>query len=122
MGFPTDETRIKDAETELGITFPAELRDRLLSNNGGEILAADEPWTLHPVWDPSDRKRASRSANHIVKETEIARQWPGFPADAVAVATDGSGDYLILRAGSAAIEIWLHETGEIEAIDIDWEE
>jgi SMI1 / KNR4 family (SUKH-1) len=122
MGFPTDESRISEAERELGLTLPRELRQRLLRNNGGEILAGGDPWELHPVWDPSDHKRASRSANHIVKETQNARRWEAFPRDAVVVASDGTGDFLIIRPGVAQIQIWLHETGEVANIDIEWED
>ncbi len=59
--------------------------------------------------DDSDRKRLSRTANDIVRETEAAREWDEFPADVVAIAGDGSGDALVLLPGSDEIYIWSHE-------------
>src|SRR5215510_16580744 len=118
MAFSTSEQFIAQAETRLGVTFPASLRAHLLLENGGDLHADGDDWTLFPVSDNSDRKRLARSASHIVRESANARTWPGFPAPAVAIAANGSGDYLILvpdetdpaRLGEA-IYIWDHETG-----------
>jgi hypothetical protein len=53
------------------------------------------------------------TANHIVAETKEARRWRTFPAGAIALANNGFGDLLILRAGRETPEVWLHETGEV---------
>jgi hypothetical protein len=120
MAFPVDESLIAAAEQQLGRRLPDALRKRLLRNNGGEIQTEDDDWTLHPVWDATDRKRMSRTANHIVRETRQAREWRSFPEGAIAVASNGTGDHLVVRVGSAEIELWDHETGECHAVAIDW--
>jgi len=94
------------------------LRAYLRASNGGEIELAGDLWQVHPVLDTSDRKHAARSASHIARETEFARGWGGFPPAAVSIASNGSGDRLILTPSSAdpslldsAIHRWDHETG-----------
>jgi len=120
MAFPVDEAQIAAAERQLGRLLPDGLRARLLRNNGGELQTDDDDWILHPVWDATDRKRMSRTANHIVRETEQARAWHGFPDSAISIATNGSGDHLVIHAGSDAVDLWDHETGECYPVTIDW--
>jgi hypothetical protein len=55
-----------------------------------------------------------------VKETKSARAWRGFSESAVAVASNGSGDLLVVRDGSTEIELWEHETGNCAPVSIDW--
>lgn len=95
MPFPVSEEFLEAAERELGRRFPEPLRSRLVGHNGGEVRDEEEDWQLHPVWDSSDKERMRRSANHVVKETRQAREWRGFPADAIAIGENGSGDRLI---------------------------
>jgi SMI1/KNR4 family protein SUKH-1 len=121
MPFPVDQSFIEAAERQLGRTLPRNLRKRLLRDNGGEVEAADDDWNLHPVFDTTDRRRIKRTANHIIRETELARQWRGFPPDAIAIAENGTGDRLIVRRDSDEIEIWYHETGETEPVSVKWE-
>jgi SMI1 / KNR4 family (SUKH-1) len=133
MPFPVDEERVAAAEDALGRRLPDALRQRLMRDNGGDAEAAaahprpgaqrdiDPHWQLHPVWDDSDRKRAARSANHIVRETAEARAWDGFPADAIAIASNGTGDRLILQPGKDELALWDHETGEVQALRVSWE-
>ncbi len=123
MPFPTSEEFVAAAELQLGIALPDSLRARLLQGNGGELEATGDSWTLFPVADTSDRKRLTRTANHIVLETQNARRWPGFPELGVPIAANGSGDYLILlpdRPGSSqlgsGVFLWDHETGEPQLI------
>jgi hypothetical protein len=97
--YPVGDDRIEEAEALLGRRLPGGLRDRLMRDNGGEIEVDGYPgdnsiWFLHPVWAPTDRRRISRTANHIVGETREAhddrrptrrlgrhrRQWHGRPA------------------------------------------
>ena len=42
MAFPVDESRIGAAEEALGCAFTVVLRERLMSENGGEIDGTDE--------------------------------------------------------------------------------
>jgi SMI1 / KNR4 family (SUKH-1) len=120
MGFSVDEVVLVETERRLGRKLPSELRDRLLANNGGEIMAEGDAWTLHPVWDNTDRRRMARTTSHIIHETEQARQWRGFPEDGISVATNGTGDHLVLRGGSDEIELWDHETSACRPIVVSW--
>jgi hypothetical protein len=77
------------------------------------------------VFDDSDRKRAGRTANHIFRETQNARQWHGFPTGAVAVAANGTGDLLVFLAGggdtlSGRLHHWDHETAECSPTALDF--
>jgi hypothetical protein len=117
MAYPVAEARILEAEAQLGRVLPARLCARLLRNNGGSAQSEEDDWELFPVCDPTDHRTMRKTANHLVAETKVARsRWPGFPADAVTVASNGSGDLLVLRPGSDKIEVWHHETGEVVPI------
>lgn len=120
MPFPVSQDLIEAAERQLGRKLPQGLRLRLMRNNGGDVVAGDEDWILHPVWDPTDRRTMARTANHMVRETEQARNWRGFPKDAIALASDGSGNRLIIKAGSDEAEMWDHETGVCSPYLVDW--
>jgi hypothetical protein len=113
MAFPVTDDRIVAAETALERRFPDAMRARLQLQNGGDIATEDDDWTLHPVQDTSDRKRLARTASHVVRETAAARSWPGFPAEGIAIASNGSGDCLVLLPGSDAVLLWDHETGTL---------
>ncbi|MDO5374167.1 MAG: SMI1/KNR4 family protein [Corynebacterium glutamicum] len=57
MAFPVTEDKIQAAEETLGRRLPDSLRERLLQNNGGEVIDDEgNDWILHPVRDDSDRK------------------------------------------------------------------
>lgn len=117
MPFPVDRRFIERAEQQLGRSLPETFVRRLLEDNGGEVEVAGDTWQLHPVFDDSDRKRMGRTANHILRETEVARGWNGFPAEAIAIGANGSGDRLVLlpsgeRFGET-VYCWDHETGEL---------
>ena len=127
MAFPTTEENIRRAEQALSIVFPPDLRARLLRDNGGEVEAEDDVWQLFPVQDTTDRKRLSRTANHIVRETAEARKSPGFPPTAVAFASNGGGDYLILERADASgnapeseVMLWYHEDTSPVPVDVEW--
>ncbi len=45
----------------------------------------------------------------------------GFPANGVAIAANGGGDFLIIQPGSDDIEFWDHETGQTEPVEVDWD-
>ena len=108
MPFPVAEERVRACEDALGVRLPEPLRSALKTDNGGEIATPHDLWRLHPVEDTSDRKRLSRTANHIVRETRAAHGY-GLPADLVVLADNESGDHLVLRDGT--VSIWRLETG-----------
>lgn len=120
MALPTTEACVIVEERLVGRRLPTSLRDRLVRENGGELLCDGEFWQLHPVWDPGDRRTVQRSANHIARETDAARQWHGFPEKGVAVGEDGSGNRLVLLPGSDEIYRWDHETRACEPVSADW--
>ncbi len=121
MPFPVDEKYIIETETQLGVKFPAEFKSRMLQSNGGELVTKSFEFELYPFFDKSDRKRISRTANHIDLETKNARKWTGFPDKAIAIGRDAYGNKLILihnEAGYLSDEVyfWNHETGQCEKI------
>jgi len=123
MPFPIDEKYIYETETELGLEFPVKFKQKMIIENGGEILTDEDDWQIYPFFDKSDNKRISRTCNHIGLETKQAKEWDNFPANAIAIATNGCGDHLILlpmnnnnKKLSDEIYFWFHETGEIAKI------
>lgn len=129
MPFPLDITCVKSTEAKLGVSFPLGFVARMLRDNGGEIQIEGEVWWLYPFLDRTDRRRLKRTCNDIMRETESAQKWPGFPSTAVAVAGNGSGDQLILlprpeapQRLQDAVFLWDHETGEVHKIADDFVE
>ena len=120
MPFPVDIALIHEAERQLGRKLPMDLRGRLHRENGGEVRALGDMWRLFPVFDAADRRRIARTASHVVRETQVARERVGFPDEAIVISEDGGGNLLIVRAGSDDVEFWDHETGEMEPVDVDW--
>ena len=123
MPFPVDIKYIIETEHQLGLVFPESFKAKMLKENGGELTTEDDDWQLFPFFDKSDNKRISRTCNHIVLETKQARSWDNFPNNGVAIASNGSGDNLILvpidndsEKLNEEIYLWLHETGEIEKL------
>lgn len=124
MPFDLAEPFLLAAERELGARLPKSYRLAMLRENGGEIETDDDGWQQYPIADTSDRKRLSRSANHILKETESCRGWARFPENAVAIAGNGAGDQLVLliqnEAFAPEVYAWLHESGELEKVADDF--
>ena len=127
MPFSTEERFIAAAERDLGIALPQAFRAHPIISNVGKVEALDDTWELNPVFDTSDRRHIARTASHIVSETASARKWRNFHEGAVAVASDGCGNYLVfLRAKhhSAllrdAVFVWWHEGGEVEELAKDF--
>lgn len=121
MPFPASEDVIAEAERALGRKFPEALRARFIRSNGGDVSTSNDDWILFPVRDSTDRKRLSRTANDVVRETEQARSWHLFPQDAIAIGSNGAGDLLTLLPGSDALYAWDHATGAVVAVDVDFE-
>jgi hypothetical protein len=124
MPFDLAEPFLLAAERELGARLPKSYRLAMLRENGGEIETDDDSWQQYPIADTSDRKRLSRSANHILTETESCRGWARFPENAVAIAGNGAGDQLVLlrqnEAFTPEVYAWLHESGELEKVADDF--
>jgi hypothetical protein len=120
MPFDLAEPFIVAAEQALGAILPATYREAMKASNGGEVVIEDDDWLLFPIADTSDRKRLSRTANHIVAETKACREWPRFPLAAVAIADNGGGDRLVfLREGDRflpTVYVWSHETAELRPL------
>lgn len=126
MAFPTQESTILENEKEIGYTFPSSFRNKMMKENGGHIECDDDDWELFPFFDKTDRKTISRTCNSIAKETKSAREWRGFPENAIAIASNGGGDYLVFIQEGASLNnevyVWLHETAELHKIADDFSE
>ncbi len=94
MSFPLDLDRIHDIEKTLGRRLPASYVAHMQQANGGNTPG--DAWILHPIADTSDRTRLKRTANHILRETEKARQYPGLPKDALVIGEDMENRLLLL--------------------------
>ena len=122
MPFPVDEKYIEETESELNVKFPTKFKNRMIKLNGGELLISSEfEFELHPFFDKSDRKRISRTCNHIGLETKNAREWNGFPENGIAIGADGFGNKLILTHNGNGnltdqLYFWNHETRKVEKI------
>ncbi len=118
-----DEQWIVEAERPLGRRLPGPYRSRLAADNGGEVEAFGDWWLLNPIFDQSDRKRIKRTCNHIIAETRSAQEWAGFPAGALALGSNSSGDQIVLLPDDSAsdayepnVYFWNHETRVTESI------
>lgn len=123
MPFPLDQKWIDAAEQRLGKALPDCYKNRLKRDNGGQIEAVGDSWILYPIFDQSDRTRLNRTSNHVLAETKSAKLWNGFPADAIAIAANGSGDLLILLVDEESgasfdpmVWCWNHESRHIEPV------
>jgi hypothetical protein len=96
-----------------------------MRDNGGEIevdgYPSDDPvWSLHPVWDSSDRKHMARTANHIVRETREAHDSiADLPAASIVIGDNGTGDLLLVLDHDEVVW-WDRETGDLEPVTVDW--
>ena len=120
MPFLLDPKYIVEAERELGLFLPPLYQLKMIQFNGGEIITTEHSWSIFPIFDGADEQRISRTCNHVVSETNIARTWPGFPALAVAIAENGWGDYLVLLPSEVDMSelrenvfLWVYESGQL---------
>lgn len=123
MPFPVDMKLVRRTEESLGVLLPLSYVNAMCHENGGELIFGEEAWQLHPIFDDSDRTRIKRTCNDVVRETNEARKWRGFPAGGVCIAGNGFGDFLIFvpdlqdpRRLREVLYCWRHDTGEIEAV------
>ncbi len=121
MAFPVDEKYIKETELELKVEFPTVFKYQMINNNGGELVSDDYEFELFPFFDKSDKKRISRTCNHIGLETKNAKDWNNFPENAIAIGADGFGNLIVLLHNGNGIlnekvSFWNHETGMCEVI------
>jgi hypothetical protein len=121
MAFPVEEKYITETESEFSLVFPAKFRARMITMNGGELVTDDFNFELYPFFDKSDKKRISRTCNHIGLETKNAMEWQEFPKNAIAIASDGYGNQVVLlHNGDGTLKedifLWNHETGETNKI------
>ena len=129
MAFPVDLRFVNEAEQKLGVRFPESFVNYMLKQNGGMVTADSDEWQLYPFFDSSDRKRMTRTASHIVRETMSARSWTEFPPEAVAIGANGSGDQLVFLPTAVSpdqlertVFWWDHETGEMTLVATDFSE
>ena len=122
MAFPASDALVTAMEARLGRRLPEPHRQRLIRENGGEVAAAGDIWTLHPVWDPTDRRTMGRTASHLVRENEVLRiDLPdALPEGWIAVAENDEGDLLVPRARRRRHPAWDHETGTLTPVTVDW--
>ena len=128
IAFPTTEARIAAAERDLGVKLPGEYRMRLMARNGGELSTAGDDWQVFPVLDTTSGEKVARSANHIASETKKARDQEGFPKDAVAIASNDAGDYLVLMPARSSghldpqVHLWNHETRKCKPVALHYDD
>jgi len=118
--FNLSEEQLAQTEKELGAKLPLEYREAMKLDNGGEASTEEDDWELYPIKDVSDRKRLSRTCNHIINETESCKGFGNFPENAVAIASNGLGDQMVFIKESVQFQnivfLWLHETGELREL------
>ena len=120
MPFNLSEDQLVQAEKELGSKLPREYREAMKQDNGGEASTEEDDWEFYPIKDTSDKKRLSRTCNHIIGETESCKGFGNFPEHALAIAGNGLGDQMVLIKESGQylnkVFLWLHETGELQEL------
>lgn len=118
MPFNLSEEQLAQTEKEIGVKFPHEYREAMKLDNGGEASTDEDDWEFYPIKDTSDKKRLSRTCNHIINETESCKDFGNFPNHAVAIASNGLGDQMVFIKESGKflnkVFLWLHESGELQ--------
>ena len=126
MPFNLSEEELAQTEKELGAKLPHEYREAMKLDNGGEASTEEDDWEFYPIKDTSDRKRLSRTCNHIISETKSCKGFGNFPDEAVAIANNGLGDQMVFLKESGQflsnVFLWLHETGELQELAASFNE
>ena len=102
----------------------------MVKMNGGAVRTGFDHFELFSFLDASDRKSIRRTCSSICRETATARERShGFPADGVAIGTNGGGDLLVLLPMpdhpdtlQHGVFYWDHEANEIEQVADDFGE
>lgn len=123
MAFDIPEEEVAVTEAQLGRKLPPIYSSIMVVNNGGTAFDDEDQWDIYPIKDTSDRKRQSRSCNHVLAETKSAQEWTGFPKDALAIGGNGFGDIMLLLPSQSdpsvfddqVFAFW-HETGEVKPL------
>jgi len=114
------------AEATLRTTLPESFRRFLLDQEPGELEILGLMWDLNPVLEANVGDFSRHGGSAIVAETTYARAWAGFPAGAIAVGSDGCGNYLVFLPKELQPElkgelyIWWHEGAELEFVAGDF--
>ncbi|WP_196890169.1 SMI1/KNR4 family protein [Aureivirga sp. CE67] len=121
MPFRVEEKYIIETELALNVKFPESFKNKMRKENGGVLYFEEIEIQLFPFFDKSDKKRISRTCNHIGLETKNARSWNNFPENAIAIGGDGYGNIAFLmhndnRVLTDAVFYWDHEIEEIEKL------
>ena len=126
MAFNISDEKIAKTEASLGRRLPPVYRSIMGESNGGTAFDEEDQWDIYPIQDDSDRKRLSRSCNHIIAETKSAKEWKGFPAEGLVVGGNGFGDVMLLLPSetdptlfSDRLFVYWHETGKVESLADD---
>jgi hypothetical protein len=102
-----DIEAINAAEQQLGVTFPGVLKEIWQLSNGLEIPGG---WVFFPVFDPSNPRK---TCNSIVHENKPEVRFDYMSDDLIAIAGNGTGNVLALKAESGAllpdVLVWDHE-------------
>jgi hypothetical protein len=110
LSLGANDLAIHDAESKLGVTFPAALCDFYRVCNGIEM---PPDWRVYAVFDPSNPRK---SANHIV-HANTAGRWPYLPQDYICLAQNGTGNQLVLKKSGPTLDleiyVWDHETNTV---------
>lgn len=126
MSFNLSEDQLVQTEKDLGVKLPHDYREAMKLKNGGESTTEENDWEFYPIKDISDRKRLSRTCNHIINETESCRGFGNFPDNALAIASNGLGDQMVFLEESGqflpVVYLWLHETGEVQELAASFNE
>ncbi|MEO1037029.1 MAG: SMI1/KNR4 family protein [Pseudomonadota bacterium] len=124
MAFDLSEEQLRATEDEIGAKFPESYRQQMMRSNGGEVDAASDYWNLIPLRDTSDRKRLSRTANHVLVETKSLSRFPSWHEHALAIAENGTGDALVMLRDGDQIKpqvfYWCHESGAMELVAVNF--
>ncbi len=124
MPLNLSEEQLRATETEIGAKFPDSYREQMMRSNGGEINAGSDYWNLIPLRDTTDRKRLSRTANHVLVETKSLSGFPSWHENAIAIAENGTGDALVMFRDGDQIKprvfYWCHEDGALELLADDF--
>lgn len=103
---------IDEAERELCVVFPVELRAVWLTHNGIELPGG---WRFFPVFDPGNPRKTAGSVTY----ENLRGAWGMHlrSLDLVALASNGTGNHLVMRVvdGVAIRDIlhWNHETEKL---------